>query len=513
MNQRLIYCDLLGVLESASAEEIQHAFRRRAKELHPDHHQQNPAAAAEFRRLMEARAFLLENPYEAPRAEPKAPSHRAPRPAPGPERTVKMDRPVVPFGYARETSRAEARRFALPPALLRRWEQFREGRAGRHAPLGIGMSLALALVLSAGVGGESPRNSPETEAIDANWFLTSSAPGSPPMGALSRSPASVPINVIPPAANVPQLGHSYAPQTWFVDPKRGAGSHAATLGEALALAVQGDEIVLAAGTYRESVVTTKTLTIRAAHLHVGFPNVQIVSSSPGGTVRVTGGALTLRGVGVFQLGGMGDNGLPSAAVAVSRGAALGAKGVLFAADLAAGLYLDDATAEVAGSMFKARVGVQQSGGSFTCNNCTTSGREFGAQFYNDAVAHLSGFTAAGGRQGILATSRAKVRVDGAEVKGAEANGLEVTDGAKLLAERLEVKGCATPLVVSGFDTHAQLKFARFSGNHGAVRVDGDARFEASEASFEDPAGFTAPHYDNVTLTKSNVAGKMVILGR
>lgn len=52
------YYDVLGVTKSASAEEIKKAYRRKAKELHPDRNHDNPEAEAQFKEANEAHEVL-----------------------------------------------------------------------------------------------------------------------------------------------------------------------------------------------------------------------------------------------------------------------------------------------------------------------------------------------------------------------------------------------------------------------------------------------------------------------
>jgi hypothetical protein len=52
------YYRIVGVSPSASAEEVKRAYRRLAKELHPDRHPNDPAATAKFQALNEAHAVL-----------------------------------------------------------------------------------------------------------------------------------------------------------------------------------------------------------------------------------------------------------------------------------------------------------------------------------------------------------------------------------------------------------------------------------------------------------------------
>lgn len=58
MRNKLSYYDVLGVRRDASGEEIERAFRRRARERHPDHNPHDPAAAAELRQIVEAATTL-----------------------------------------------------------------------------------------------------------------------------------------------------------------------------------------------------------------------------------------------------------------------------------------------------------------------------------------------------------------------------------------------------------------------------------------------------------------------
>ena len=48
------YYDVLGIARGASADEIKKAFRKKAKELHPDRNADNPNAEAQFKEANEA---------------------------------------------------------------------------------------------------------------------------------------------------------------------------------------------------------------------------------------------------------------------------------------------------------------------------------------------------------------------------------------------------------------------------------------------------------------------------
>ena len=59
------YYDVLGVAKGASSDEIKKAYRRKAKELHPDRNADNPASDAQFKEANEAYEVLNDTDKKA----------------------------------------------------------------------------------------------------------------------------------------------------------------------------------------------------------------------------------------------------------------------------------------------------------------------------------------------------------------------------------------------------------------------------------------------------------------
>ncbi len=59
------FYDVLGVARGASAEEIKKAYRKKAKELHPDRNSDNPNAESQFKEINEAYDILKDNDRKA----------------------------------------------------------------------------------------------------------------------------------------------------------------------------------------------------------------------------------------------------------------------------------------------------------------------------------------------------------------------------------------------------------------------------------------------------------------
>src|SRR4029077_4410665 len=82
------YYEILGVAQNASAEDIEAAFKKRAREVHPDTVAPGNAylrqvAAEAFKDLSQAKATLL-NPFEREKYDAKLIYERAPAASPPP---------------------------------------------------------------------------------------------------------------------------------------------------------------------------------------------------------------------------------------------------------------------------------------------------------------------------------------------------------------------------------------------------------------------------------------------
>lgn len=59
------YYELLGVSRTATAEEVKKAYRRKAREYHPDQNPDNPEAESKFKELAQAYECLSDPPRRA----------------------------------------------------------------------------------------------------------------------------------------------------------------------------------------------------------------------------------------------------------------------------------------------------------------------------------------------------------------------------------------------------------------------------------------------------------------
>jgi molecular chaperone DnaJ len=59
------YYDVLGIAKGSSADEIKKGYRKKARELHPDHNSDNPKAEDQFKEANEAYEVLKDGDKKA----------------------------------------------------------------------------------------------------------------------------------------------------------------------------------------------------------------------------------------------------------------------------------------------------------------------------------------------------------------------------------------------------------------------------------------------------------------
>jgi hypothetical protein len=207
---------------------------------------------------------------------------------------------------------------------------------------------------------------PQPAAAEAAALAPAAAPGAAAAAAVPQAEG----------AGVTLLGRSKTPGRWIVDQNMGGGADRRSLAEALASAQDGDIIVVRPGTYKETLVVSRSVTVLGGGQ--GADEVVLESDGPL-TVAVAGGKPAFKGLTISNSGGTATT-----ALSVVKAEARLENVVLRSAGQGARVGMGSLTA--AGGSFAARIAlIAEDNGRLSVEGAQVAGTDVGALLKGDAI--------------------------------------------------------------------------------------------------------------------------------